>query len=302
MRIKIAPLVIAFLQNSATLSAIAPFLSHVMKLHNLTATFLCGMLTFVAGASAENLEHLTKLFNTKECQKCDLRGSGLVFANLSNMDLSGADLRNANLSRADLSGIILKNANLRGASLLGANLKGADLSGADLSDADLNSTDLSGADLKGANLKNTDMRRAYLVNADLKGATLENTYLRGAVGIPSYAIKPDDFYVWGVEEAQKGNYKAAIEQFNQSLTIDPKFAFSYLGRAMSRQRIGDRAGAIQDSQIAEQLFTEAKNPEGAKVSQELVKALQNPPDQGGSNTFGAIVNTVGSVLMQLFLR
>jgi uncharacterized protein YjbI with pentapeptide repeats len=256
-----------------------------MKLRILTAIALLTSLTLVGTAQAENIQHLSRAMSG-ECKKCDLKGSGLVFANLKGADLSGSDLSEANLSRSNLSGAKLNKVNLSRVSLLGADLRGADLSGANL----------SGAILNGA-----DLRKAILTNANFDNADLTNAYLRGAIDIPTTAVKPDDFYAWGVEEARQGNHRGAINQFNQSLTIDPKFAYSYMARAISRKQLGDLQGAISDAQLAETFFKEQKNDEGIKVSTDLTKALQTPPDSGGDG-FGGIINVVGSVLLKFLLR
>jgi tetratricopeptide (TPR) repeat protein len=274
-----------------------------MRIRVLTALTLVLAIALADAAKAEKAEHVNKLLSTNECQKCNLRGAGFVFSDLSGANLTGADLSNANLSRANLSGAILKNANLQGASFLGANLNGTNFSGANLTGADLNGTDLTGANLKGTNLSRADLRNANLLNADLEGANLENAFMRGAVGISAAAGKPIDFYGWGLDEARRGNQKGAIELFNQSLALDPKFAFSYLARSISRQKIGDLQGAIADSKSAEQYFTEINHTEGIKVSQEITKALQTPPDNGGGgNFFSDIFMSMGSIFMQMLLR
>jgi len=276
-----------------------------MKTRILATLPLVISIVCADAVKAEKLEHVNQLLSTKVCQKCDLKGSGLVFSDLSGADLTGANLSGANLSRANLSNANLKNANLRGASLLGANLNGADFTGANLSGVDLNGSDLSGAILIKANLTGADLRNAYLQNADLQDAILDNAYMRGAVGIPASAGKASDFYAWGIEEARRNNHKGAIELFNQSLALDPKFPFSYMARAISRQQLGDRVGAIEDSKLSEKYFTEINHPEGVKVAQDLTKALQTPPSNNGGgdgNFFSDIFMTAGSLFMQMLLR
>jgi uncharacterized protein YjbI with pentapeptide repeats len=211
-----------------------------MKLKKYIAGFLPAVVVAAAAgsvslggaiaANAEDIQDLNKLFNTKACQNCDLSGSGLVFSNFARFNLSGTDFSDANLSRSDLRGANLSGTNLARASLLGAKLNGADLSNANLSGADLNGVDLSNANLDGANLRGADLRGAYLVNAIFKDTNLEGAYLRGAVGIPTNAATASEFYTWGVMEAQGGGHRQAIAYFNQSLEVDPNFAFAYLGR------------------------------------------------------------------------
>jgi uncharacterized protein YjbI with pentapeptide repeats len=284
----------------------------IMKLKKYIAGLLPTVVVSVAAGSvslgvaiaaqAEDLQDLSKLFNTRACLNCDLSGSGLVFSDFARFNLSGTDFSDANLSRSDLRGANLSGANLSRASLLGANLNGADLSNANLSGADLNGVDLSNANLTGANLRGADLRGAYLVNAEFKDTNLEGVYLRGAIGIPTSAATATEFYTWGVMEAQGGGHKQAIAYFNQSLEVDPDFAFAYLGRSISRRQLGDLPGAIEDSKKAEELFTAIEHAEGIEVAHALTDALENPPKPGKSSSeFGAIVNTVGSMLLRFLL-
>lgn len=230
---------------------------------------------------AENSEHLRQLLSTKQCQKCDLSGAGLVLADLSNADLREADLSGVNLSRANLT-----NANLSGAKLLGASLFGANLSGANLSGADLGAADL---------------RTAYLWNADLRNANLTNALLKGSVGLAAYAVTHEEVYRWALEESQVNNHRGAIDYYNQALMLKPDFAPAYLGRAVSRYRLGDGTGGIEDAQYAEQIFARQGNVQGSQTSQALIKEIQTPPKEakrGGGG--GGLLSILGSVL-QLFL-
>lgn len=235
----------------------------------------------VLPVQAENLQHIQQLLSTKQCPQCDLSGAGLVLANLEGANLSGANLSRANLSRT--------------------NLMGADLTGANLSGASLNGANLSGANLSGANLIGTDLRDAFLANAQLFGVDLRNTLVQGAIGIPQYAGTAEDFYAWGVVEAQRGNHKAAIVHYNQSLSLKPDFAPVFLARAMSRFRSGDEAGATQDAQTAKQLFTEQGNTTGAETSQNLIQSIeiaQKPPETRGGSSLGSTLLGIGSLLLR----
>ncbi|WP_255527303.1 MULTISPECIES: pentapeptide repeat-containing protein [Trichocoleus] len=230
---------------------------------------------------AENSDHLRQLLSTKQCQKCDLSGAGLVLADLSNADLREADLSGVNLSRANLT-----NANLSGAKLLGASLFGANL---------------GGANLRGADLGSADLRTAYLWNADLQNANLINTLLKGSIGLAASAVTAEEVYKWALEEAQVSNHGVAVDYYNQALILKPDFAPGYLGRAISRYRLGDGSGGIQDAQYAERLFTHQGNLQGSQTSQALIKEIQTPPKsakQGGGG--GGLLSILGSVL-QLFL-
>lgn len=249
-----------------------------------TATVLA-TISLSVPAIAENIQHTTQLLSTKQCPQCDLRGAGLVMA-----DLSGAQLNGANLSRANLSR---------------ANLTGADLSGANLSGASLHGANLSGTNLMGANLTGTDLRDAYLVNANLVGVSLETAYMQGASGIPNYAGTPEQFHGWGVVEAEQGNYVVAIEHYNRALSMNPELAPAYLGRGVARYRLGDEAGATQDAETAAELFSAQGNDTGHQASQnfltgieEMEEARNSSRDQRGSG-IGNFLGAIGSVLLRL---
>ena len=108
-----------------------------------------------------------RLAERRRAQRLDLRGSGLVKA-----DLSGLVFSRANLGSALLNGAHLRRANLSWADLIGADLSWANLSWADLIGADLIRANLSGANLSWANLIAADLFGANLMGADLYGANL----------------------------------------------------------------------------------------------------------------------------------
>ncbi|MCA1993528.1 MAG: pentapeptide repeat-containing protein [Coleofasciculus sp. S288] len=233
-------------------------------------------------AMAENLQHTQQLLSTRQCPQCNLTGAGLILANLEGANLSGADLSRANLSRA--------------------NLTGADLSGANLTGASLNGANLAGANLSGANLNGTDLRDAYLVNTQLFGVNLNTAYVRGAIGIPEYAGTPEDFYAWGAVESQRGNYRAAIDFYNQALSLKPDYAPAFLGRALARFRLGDENGAIQDAERSSVLFTAQGNTRGYQASNTLIQGIEfekNPPKVESRPSLGNAIVGIGSLLFQL---
>ena len=246
-----------------------------------TLSMLGNSLT-VLPANAENLQHIQKLLSSKQCQQCDLSNAGLVLADLAGAQLSGANLSRANLSRANLAGADLSGANLSGASLGGANLTGANLSG--------------------ANLTGTDLRDAYLVNAKLFGTNLSTAFVQGAIGIPESAGSMEDFYAWGIVESDRGNYRAAIENYNKALSLKPDFAAALLGRGVARYNLGDIAGATQDAQSATVLFTVQENMAGSQVSQNVVQGIQiaqNPPKARSGTSLGNAVISIASFLFQM---
>jgi len=255
-----------------------------MKLRILAAATLLTTIAPLAPVRAENIQHTQQLLATRQCPNCDLSSAGLVLANLTGANLKGADLRLANLSRANLTGADLSGANLSGTSLFGVNLTGANLTGANLSGADL--------------------RSAYLSDANLQGANLTNAQLLGVRGMPTNLGNAEDFYRLGVKEAQAGNYRNAIDYYNQSLNLKPDLAAVYFARSMSRADLGDFGGATQDATRANQLFAAEGNAQGQELSKQLVEAIvarQKPtePRTAGSGDFMNLMGSIGSFLLQV---
>ena len=244
------------------------------------AAALLGYFSLPVGA--ENLEHLRQLLATKQCDGCDLSGSGLVMSNLTGARLSRANLVNANLSQANLSGADLSEANLTGASLHGANLIGANLSG--------------------AILNSTDLRKAYLTNANLSGTALDQAYVEGAVGISLEAASPELFFNWGLLEMKKGSYNAAIEDFEKALALEPEYASAYLGRGYALLRLGKDEEATQNIKVAAALFQEQKNTLGYETAQGFLggmEAIREAKNRDASDAqLGNLVQGIGGLLLQ----
>ncbi|MDF5714796.1 MAG: pentapeptide repeat-containing protein [Rhizonema sp. NSF051] len=246
-----------------------------------TAIFLT-TISLITPAQAANSEQIRQLLASKQCQNCDLVGAGLVMADLSGANLSGANLAGANLSRANLSGADLRGANLSGAGLFGVNLSGANLAGAILNGADLRST--------------------YLVNAQLTGVSLNGANLQGAVGIPLKVATHEEFYTWGVAEAEKGNAHQAIDHFSQAIAINPNYASAYLARGITRYQMLDRQGATQDAQMAQKLYLAQNNTTGLQTVQAFIQELQTPQTQkvsAGKPDFVDFIGGISSLLLNL---
>jgi len=252
----------------------------IMKKTIIIFTVIASVFNLTSPVKAENLTHLRQLINTKQCENCELSNSGLVMANLVGANLRGANLVRANLSRADLTGADLTGANLTGASLNGANL--------------------TGANLTGANLTGADLRDAYLVNSNLMGVDLNLVYLQGAIGVPNYAGTPEQFQRWALTEVNQGHYQAAANYYNQAISVDGEYAPAYLGRGILRYRMGDLNGAMQDAQMASQLFETQENTQGYEASQNLIKGLEVAmnPESEGDGGFGQFLTGVGSLLLR----
>ena len=238
---------------------------------------------------AENLTHLNQLLSTKRCSNCDLSSAGLIHARLAGADLTNANLSGANLSQANLAGADLTNANLSGASLYGANLTGANLSN--------------------ANLTGTDLRNAYLSDTVLEGVDLDLANVDGVKGISEQAATPEQFHRWGVREADRGNFRAAIAHYNRAISVDNEFAPAYLGLGVVYYRTDFKAKALQNTQIAIALFETQENELGEATSQEFldnmklasqIEASLAEREKNASN-FGKFLGGVGSLLLQLML-
>ncbi|MCY7282113.1 MAG: pentapeptide repeat-containing protein [Cyanobacteria bacterium CAN_BIN43] len=242
----------------------------------LTGTSL-GSFCVVPPSYAEDLEDTQQLITTQKCQGCDLSGAGLVYANLSGAQINQANLSQINLSHANLSGSNLSGSNLSGAVLFNANLTGADLRG----------TDLRGADLRGSRLS----------GANLEGANLDGANFLGAVGLPSEVATNDNLYNLGLAEAQRGNFRGAIENYNQAIAADANFANAYLARGIARIQLGDRAGALEDSKQAEQLYTAQSNVAGTETSTQFssgIEAMQAAEAQGQRGARGNFMNVLAA--------
>jgi uncharacterized protein YjbI with pentapeptide repeats len=82
------------------------------------ALFLCAAFVLAQDGAPTVADNVKRLKDTRECQRCDLRGADLTSANLY-----GARLQGANLEGAILTDANLELANLTGA--IGANFDGA---------------------------------------------------------------------------------------------------------------------------------------------------------------------------------
>jgi tetratricopeptide (TPR) repeat protein len=234
---------------------------------------------------AENLSHTRQLLSTKECANCNLANAGLVMSELAGANLSSANLVGANLSRANLVGANLRGANLTGTSLYGANL--------------------TGADLTGAILEGTDLRETYLTNARMEGVNISRAHLQGAMGIPERVGSAEDFYRWGFSEWQQNNLHSAVYQFDRAIALDPQYASAYLGRSLSRYRLGNDVGAMEDAKLAERIFVSRQNTEGIALSQRvqgtiLAAQRRSRPSDGGGGSIGDTIMGIGSLLFNVF--
>jgi len=248
------------------------------------------LLTAIAvPAQAENLTDLNQLLGSKKCSQCDLSDAGLVQADLIGSDLAEANLAGANLSQANLKGADLRGANLAGASLHGANLVGANL--------------------MGANLMGTDLRNAYVNNANLDGVDLDSAHLNGIKGLATTAATAEQFHRWGVREAEHGNYKGAIANYQKAIKLDPELAPAYLGLAIIQFNFDYRPAAQKNTQMAMDLFEKQEHELGLQTASNfqtkmamIQEAEENMAAQeGGHGQVGKFMGSVGSLLLQFLL-
>ena len=254
-----------------------------MKTRNFIPLVVLSTLCFTNGAIAENVSHTRQLLSTKECPGCDLSGAGLVMANLTNAKLSEAILTRANLSRAILNYADFSGADLRGVSFFGA--------------------DLSGANFRGADLRGADLRQAYLADADLTDANLQGANLQGSIGTPTYALKVEDVYNWGITAAQDNKLPQAIDFFTQALKLDAEFAPAYLARSIVQVQMGQLPQARADAEIASELFTAENHTQALETTELLltqIDFLENPPEPGGGGVMQTITSVGLSILQLMF--
>ena len=122
--------------------------------------------------------------------------------------------------------------------------------------------------------------------------------------MPSNIGTAEDFYRLGVLEAQAGNYRNAIDYYNQALNLKSDVAAVYFARSMSRADLGDFPGAAQDAAIANQLFGAQGNPQGQELSKQLAEAIvarQKPTEAriASRGDFMSLLGSLGSVLVRL---
>lgn len=249
---------------------------------SLFLSCLIGSLAIAPGVRAENLNDLSKLFSTRQCNNCDLTGTGLVNAKLGRVQLRGTDLRQANLSRADLSLADLRGADLTGASLVGANLAGANLEGAIL----------DGADLRGA----------YLSGANFTNTSLNTYYIHRAVGLLEAPVSAERLYQWGFIEAESDNYRVAITYYDAAASQEPDNGAIYLSRAIARFRLRDFVMAQRDAEFARSLFTSQNVAVGVDASDQLLNEINLAinPDTDSGNSFGNVLGSITTLLLRLF--
>ena len=88
---------------------------------------------------------------------------------------------------------------------------------------------------------------SFLRQASLVGVNLGITAPRLQV---AQAPTADDFYLKGVDNAQKGDYQGAIFQFTQAIKNNPNYAEAYYNRGNARLVLENNQEAINDFEQA----------------------------------------------------
>ena len=66
-----------------------------------------------------------------------------------------------------------------------------------------------------------------------------------------------DLYEKGHGFTLSGDYGEAVRAFDEAIESDPRFAEAYLGRAVCREKLGDRSLAVDDMKKAARLGSRA---------------------------------------------
>jgi tetratricopeptide (TPR) repeat protein len=129
--------------------------------------------------------------------------------------------------------------------------------------------------LEMSNLYN-DLGVAYLSISKLPEARLA---LDQAVSLGDNDLRA--YFNRGCVCHHQGYYAAALENFDYVLTQNPHHADSYLSRGLSRQQLGDRAGAESDFRAAIQQFQIQDNLVGLQHAKLKLIQLQAEPSAIG---------------------
>jgi tetratricopeptide (TPR) repeat protein len=81
----------------------------------------------------------------------------------------------------------------------------------------------------------------------------------------------DIYYNRGVAHYSVGHTVEAMQDFNRAISLNPDLAEAYGNRGVLRIQQGDRQGAVQDYQKAVQLFTQQGDVAAAQQMREFVQ-------------------------------
>ncbi len=80
----------------------------------------------------------------------------------------------------------------------------------------------------------------------------------------------------GIGRLHLGDYRGAIEDFNQAIRISPNYAAAYYNRGLSRSQLGDRQEGITDIWQAAKLAQKQGNTALYQHVQKTIRRLQLP--------------------------
>ncbi len=92
-------------------------------------------------------------------------------------------------------------------------------------------------------------------------------------------LNPNDanaYYNRGLVLHELGDDLNAIWNFDRALQLNPRDGFAYLHRAGARYGLGDQPGTIQDLQLAAKLFQAQGDTANYQQAESLIKRLQQP--------------------------
>lgn len=89
----------------------------------------------------------------------------------------------------------------------------------------------------------------------------------------------EDYYQQGIDKSKRGNYKEAIEDFNQILFINPNHADAYKCRGLAQSKLGKNQLAIADFQQAADLYLKLGNTVDYLYARDCIRKPQIPTSQ-----------------------
>ena len=83
-----------------------------------------------------------------------------------------------------------------------------------------------------------------------------------------------ELFMQGVNKSRKGDFKAALKDFDQALQIDPNNADAYGNRCVARYKLGDKQGAIEDCQKAAVFYQVQKKTKDYQYALKILEKLR----------------------------
>lgn len=84
------------------------------------------------------------------------------------------------------------------------------------------------------------------------------------------------YYNRGLVLHELGDDLNAVGNFDRALQLNPRDGFAYLHRAGARYGLGDQPGTIQDLQLAAQLFKAQGDTKNYQLAENLIRRLHLP--------------------------